>query len=499
MYMTTSSLVWFSVALVFVTAVITKAATRRGHTVIDPPRSRLPQPPAVNGASVIGLLYTLLTRGFPAMIQDQYSKLGSVFTVGFFGKNITFFIGPEVSAHFYQGPESEISHGNFFEFTVPILGKEVGYGVDSVTRNEHVHFCIEALKPSKLRSYVGPMLQEVEDYFAKWGQQGTVDLKHELEQLLTLISSRCLLGKEVREKMFDEVFSLFHELIKNGLRLTSVFFPYAPMPTNRRRDKARARLSRIFIDIVRSRKSSTTVEVDVLQNLIDSKYKDGRPTTEAEVIGLIFGLLLVGMHLSAATLKWGACHLLSHKKFLTAAIKEQQHIVEKYGDHIDYAVLLEMDTLHCCIKEALRMHPPIPVFFRKVHTNFTVQTKEGFEYEIPRGHTLVSPPLFNHKIPCIYRDPEVYDPNRFGPEREEDKAGGKFSFTPFSGGRHACPGEAYAYMQMKVIWSHLLRNFELKLVSPFPATDWETFSSEPKGKVMVSYKRRLLPTDKMMN
>ena len=81
-----------------------------------------------------------------------------------------------------------------------------------------------------------------QNYFLKWGQQGTADLKQELEQLLMLISARCLLGKEVREKMFDEVFSTFHELTDNSLRLTSLLFPYAPSPTTRRRDKARARL-----------------------------------------------------------------------------------------------------------------------------------------------------------------------------------------------------------------------------------------------------------------
>ena len=47
-------------------------------------------------------------------------------------------------------------------------------------------------------------------------------------------------------------------------------------------------------------------------------------------------------------------------------------------------------------------------------------------------------------------------------------------------------------MQVKVIWSHLLRNFELELVSSFPETDWLKVAPEPKGKVMVSYKRRTL-------
>uniref|UniRef100_A0A0E0L2K6 Cytochrome P450 n=1 Tax=Oryza punctata TaxID=4537 RepID=A0A0E0L2K6_ORYPU len=58
----------------------------------------------------------------------------------------------------------------------------------------------------------------------------------------------------------------------------------------------------------------------------------------------------------------------------------------------------------------------------------------------------------------------MYDPDRFAPKREEDKVGGMFSYTLFGGGRHICIGEAYAYMQIKVIWSHLLRNLKLALL-----------------------------------
>lgn len=46
-------------------------------------------------------------------------------------------------------------------------------------------------------------------------------------------------------------------------------------------------------------------------------------------------------------------------------------------------------------------------------------------------------------------------------------------------------------MQIKVIWSHLLRNFELELVSPFPNTCWSKISLEPEGKVMMRYKRSM--------
>jgi sterol 14-demethylase len=81
--------------------------------------------------------------------------------------------------------------------------------------------------------------------------------------------------------------------------------------------------------------------------------------------------------------------------------------------------------------------------------------------------------VINNNVPHIYKDPKIYDPDRFGPDRAEDKIGGRFSCTSFGGGgKHGCVGESYAYMQIKVIWSHLLRNFDLKLMFPVPEPDW---------------------------
>ncbi|WVZ51206.1 hypothetical protein U9M48_002368, partial [Paspalum notatum var. saurae] len=488
-----NSAVSLAIALVFAAVIITKIARGRTTTVDPPSCNSLLPPPVVTGSSILGLLHTLLRKGFRGMIQEQYTKLGSVFTISFFGLKTTFLIGPEVSAHFFTGLESEISHGNTLEFTVPMFGKGVSFGADIATRTEQNRFYVDALKPSKLRCHVGPMLEEVEKYFAKWGQRGTVDLKHEVDQLLMLISARCLLGNEVRERMFEDVFSTFNELTENGLHITSLLFPYALTPFTLRRDRAHARLSKIFNEIVRSRKSSSNkVEEDVLQNLIDSKYKDDRPTTEAEVTGLILLILFAGKHTSANSSMWTGARLLSHAQCLKAAIKEQEQIINKNAGQVDYNTLGEMSILHCCIKEALRMHPPAVAFFRKANKSFTVRTREGYEYEIPRGHTLVSPLVMNHSLPYIYKDPDLYDPDRFGLGREEDKVGGKFTYTAFGAGRHPCPGEAYAYMQVKAIWSYLLRNFELKLVSPFPKTDWRNFALGPKGDMMVSYKRRQL-------
>lgn len=57
-------------------------------------------------------------------------------------------------------------------------------------------------------------------------------------------------------------------------------------------------------------------------------------------------------------------------------------------------------------------------------------------------------------------------------------------------GRHRCIGEYFAYIQIKTIWSVLLRTFDFELVdNKFPATDFTTLIHVPKDPY-VRYWRR---------
>ncbi|KAI3409721.1 uncharacterized protein J3R85_018970 [Psidium guajava] len=454
------------------------------------PKSRRRLPPVVRTWPVIGGLLRFL-KGPIVMLRAEYPKLGSVFTLNLLNKKITFFIGPEVSAHFFKAPESDLSQQEVYQFNVPTFGPGVVFDVDYTVRQEQFRFFTEALRINKLKGYVNQMVLEAEDYFSKWGDSGEVDLKYELEHLTILTASRCLLGREVREKLFDDVSVLFHDL-DNGMLPISVIFPYLPIPAHRRRDQARKKLSEIFASIISSRKCAGKSEEDMLQCFIDSKYKNGRPTTESEVTGLLIAALFAGQHTSSITSIWTGAYLLTNKQYLSAVFDEQKHLMEKHGNNVDHDVLSEMDVLYRSIKEALRLHPPLIMLLRSSHSDFSVKTRDGKEYDIPKGHIVATSPAFANRLPHIYQDPDKYDPDRFAVGREEDKVAGAFSYISFGGGRHGCLGEPFAYLQIKAIWTHLLRNFELELVSPFPEIDWNAMVVGVKGKVMVRYKRRQL-------
>ena len=64
---------------------------------------------------------------------------------------------------------------------------------------------------------------EAEDFFAKWGDEGEVDLLEQLSELIVLTASRCLLGREIRETLYSEVTSLVHDLDKGMVMMTLMF------------------------------------------------------------------------------------------------------------------------------------------------------------------------------------------------------------------------------------------------------------------------------------
>lgn len=116
---------------------------------------------------------------------------------------------------------------------------------------------------------------------------------------------------------------------------------------------------------------------------------------------MLVSALFAGQHTSSGTSTWTGARLLRHTKYLHAAIKEQEQIMKQHGDHVDYNILLEMDTLHRCIKEVLRLHPPTMMLLRHARKSFTVRTREGKEYEVPKGHTIASPLVIHSKLPSF--------------------------------------------------------------------------------------------------
>ncbi len=127
---------------------------------------------------------------------------------------------------------------------------------------------------------------------------------------------------------------------------------------------------------------------------------------------------------------------------------------------LSYQALREMPKLEAAIKEALRLHPPLILLLRMAKVEVEV---EG--HVIPAGTMVAASPSVSNRLPDAFADPEAFDPTRYLEPREDDTAN-PWSWIPFGAGRHRCVGAAFAMMQLKAIFSVLLRQFSFELTQP---------------------------------
>jgi sterol 14-demethylase len=85
-------------------------------------------------------------------------------------------------------------------------------------------------------------------------------------------------------------------------------------------------------------------------------------------------------------------------------------------------------------------------------------------FTIPAGRTVATSTAVSNRDPARFPDAERYLPERYLPGREEDKQA--FAWIPFGAGRHRCVGAAFAMMQLKAIFSVLLRGFSFEMAEP---------------------------------
>uniref|UniRef100_A0A8C9FLR2 Cytochrome P450 26B1 n=1 Tax=Pavo cristatus TaxID=9049 RepID=A0A8C9FLR2_PAVCR len=115
--------------------------------------------------------------------------------------------------------------------------------------------------------------------------------------------------------------------------------------------------------------------------------------------------------------------------------------------------------LDCVIKEVLRLFTPISGGYRTV-----LQTFELDGFQIPKGWSVMYSIRDTHDTAPVFKDVDVFDPDRFGQGRSEDKEG-RFHYLPFGGGVRTCLGKHLAKLFLKALAIELASTSRFELAT----------------------------------
>jgi sterol 14-demethylase len=387
-----------------------------------------------------------------------------------------------------------LSQDEVYGFMKPVFGPGVVYDASKKNRQVQFQSMAHGLRTARLKGYTAKIEKETRQYLKTWGESGELDLFHALSELTILTASRCLHGDDVRENLFKEVSELYHDL-DQGLTPLTVFFPNAPTKAHQKRNAARAKMVELFGKVIKNRRDNPDVKhsdgTDILSIFMDVKYKDGSPITDEQVTGLLIALLFAGQHTSCITSTWTSLFILNNPEIMKRIVREQMDIFGADPDAaVDYKKVNEdMPLLHNSMKEALRLCPPLILLIRYAVKELKVKAA-GKNYTIPKGDMVLISPSVGMRIPEVFKDPDAFDPDRFGPGREEDKSS-PYAYMGFGGGMHSCMGQNFAFVQVKTILSVLFREYEMEMsADKVPDIDYEAMVVGPKGDCRIRYKKR---------
>ena len=428
------------------------------------------------------------------MVTRCQRAYGPVFTMRMFGQRLTFLVGPEAQEPFFKSNDATMSQQEVYGFMKSVFGKGVVYDCEARKRQTQFQSMAHGLRASRLKTYTKKIEEECKEFLGrKWGQSGEIDLLDTLSELTILTASRCLHGDDVRENMYERVAELYHDL-DQGVQPLSVFFPNAPTREHWRRDRARKKMVELFSGVIKKRRAESEEDrakanrTDILQVFMETKYKDGTPLSDDEVTGLLIALLFAGQHTSSITSTWTAMFVAHDRSIFERVVKEQADVASRRGPALDYDAVGEMDLLHNCMREALRMHPPLVLLMRKCKKDVEVRSG-GKSFVVPGGDTVLVSPSVGMRLPDVFKDPNTFDPDRYAEGREEHKI--PYAYLGFGGGMHSCMGQNFAFVQVKTILAVIFRNYEVEMIpKDLPECDYEAMVVGPKGDCRIRYKKR---------
>ncbi len=395
-----------------------------------------------------------------ALMQRVRDECGDVGSFQLADKQVILLTGAEANEFFFRAADEDLDQAQAYPFMTPIFGKGVVFDASPERRKEMLHN--SALRGDHMKSHAATIEREVLRAIENWGATGEIELLDFFSELTIYTSTACLIGRKFRDQL-DSRFANYYHLLERGTDPLCYVDPYLPIESFRIRDEARENLVGLVEEIMKQRIANPPQEKserDMLDVLVSIPDEDGRPRfTADEITGMFISLMFAGHHTSSGTSSWTLIELMRNPD-IYAEVRNELDELYADGQEVSFHALRQIPKLENVIKETLRLHPPLIILMRVAQGEFEVQG-----YPIHQGDFVATSPAISNRIPQDFPEPDAFDPDRYEKPREEDVLQ-RWTWIPFGAGRHRCVGAAFATIQIKAIFSVLLREYDFEMIQP---------------------------------
>ncbi|KAJ4723894.1 putative Cytochrome P450 [Melia azedarach] len=436
-------------------------------------------PPGSTGWPFVGETLEILSlgkKGSPEkFISDRIKKYSSkLFKTSYLGETMVFICNAEGSKFLFSNENKLVQSWLPVNFHKIFPNSDKTNMVDETMRIRKITKAFT--EPAALQNYVAVFDAVAKEHLLKyWESKQQVKVQPLAETFSFTLACRLILSIREAETV-EELEKLFNSfvsgLISLPINLPGTRYNRALKASKELLKKVEAMIKQRRIDVQEKKKSEP--KQDILSLLLQEKYKDGENLSESDLANKITGLILAAHIATSVTMVSIIKFLAELPQVYEGVLQEHTEIAKSKGPEelLNFEDIRKMKYSWNVASEVLRLQPPNFGAFREALTDF-----EYNGFLIPKGWKLHWGPLGTQKNPEYFPDPEKFDPSRF----EGNQQRVPFSYVPFGGGPHICPGRQYAKLQILAFMHNVITKFRWEKVFQDEQMIWDPFLVAVKG------------------
>ncbi|KAK6137130.1 hypothetical protein DH2020_029123 [Rehmannia glutinosa] len=258
------------------------------------------------------------------------------------------------------------------------------------------------------------------------------------------------------EKMVKDWKETIWRFMESGTTPTVAdFFPvFSGLGPQGQKNKTLKYLKKLFKKwevIIRQRKETGSLKHgDFLEFMLANEFSDN------QMLHMLLEIFPAASGNLTTTVEWAMAELMKNKYAMNKLIEELQKEI-KDSNSIKESQISQLPYLNACIKETLRLHPPIAFV-----PHLASATCKVMNYTVPEGSLIMMNLWALGHDPNTWKDPFAFKPERFL-DSGLDFQGQDFEYLPFGAGRRMCPALHYATKQVHFILASLIHFFDWSL------------------------------------
>ena len=336
----------------------------------------------------------------------------------------------------------------------------------------------------RMTNYGQTMVEVTQDVISQWQIGQTIWVRDYTQEISLRVILRTIFGID-RGERYDRLKSIlvdFLDIFNSPLNSFFLFFPWlqkdlgALTPWGKFLKQKRQIREMLQTECDRRRNNPATKNEDILSLLLEARYEDGQPMSDAEIQDELLTMLFAGHETTASSLAW-SFYWLHRLPEVGQKLQQELNFSTKDAEFTDIA---KLPYLSAVVSETLRLNPVVVFVGRQLKQPFELM---GYQFEA--GTSL---------FPCIYlthQREDIYpEPKKFKPERFIKRQYSPYEYLPFGGGNRRCLGYAFALFEMKLVLATIMSQVELELLDRRPLKFARRgFTFTPAGGVKMRVKR----------